>query len=211
MNNMSRTVSYKTGEAGFTLLELMLALGIVSLVMVAVTSVLITGIRYNGVIFDQLSAQSDGRKAVVQMIDDMRRAESSSTGAYAIAAASSTEFIFFANIDNDTARERVRYTLTATTVEKGIIKATGTPLTYPTSSEKKLTIAKFVTNQSGNVPLFTYFPGSYAGTSTPLTYPLVLTNIRLAKVKITIEKDANKSPVPITVEGTAEIRSLKTY
>ncbi|MBT4120810.1 MAG: prepilin-type N-terminal cleavage/methylation domain-containing protein, partial [Candidatus Magasanikbacteria bacterium] len=61
--------SSKKSSAGFTLLELLVAMGIFSLVILAATWIFISGLRYNTIIWDQLQGQTDGRRAVKEIMD----------------------------------------------------------------------------------------------------------------------------------------------
>lgn len=195
---------------GFTVVEFLAGFGIAALVTVAASTLLIYASRYNGVIWNQLSAQSEGRKVIQTMVDDIRKAESSSIGGYPIQSASSTEFIFFSNIDDDLYRERIRYTLKHDyTIQKGVIKPSGTPLQYLSANETTTTLAHFVKNDLSNIPLFSYYTSAYMGTSTPMPKPVTTTLIRVVKVQIELEKDPNKTPVAFRVEGVAHIRNLK--
>ncbi len=195
---------------GITVIELLVSIGLIGLISVGMSSLLIYAFRYNTIVWDQLSSQSDGRRAIQTIVDDVRKAEVASTGAYPIVSASSTEFIFFSNIDEDSYRERIRYTVTGTTVQKGVIKPSGTPLVYSAATEKVTTVAHYVKNTEANIPLFTYYTESYAGSGAAMPKPVTTTLIRVVKVQLEIEKNVETSPVPFHVEGLAQIRNLKT-
>lgn len=195
---------------GFTLLELIVAMSIFALFATATAWLLITGIRSNSIIWDQLSTQSDGRRVLREVVDDVRRAESSSIGSYPIVTAGEYELTFYSNIDSDTERERVRFWLDNTVLKKGTIHPTGLPLSYPTSSEEVVTIANFVVNEQKNTPLFTYFDETYTGTSTPLAQPVNVTNVNVVHVELQLEENPDETPVPLNVQTTVHIRNLKT-
>ncbi|MFA4831597.1 MAG: prepilin-type N-terminal cleavage/methylation domain-containing protein [Patescibacteria group bacterium] len=196
-------------KSGFTLIELLVSLGIFSLIILAVAWFIISSLRYNGIIWEQLSTQNDGRRVLQEIVNHVRRAEESSIGSYPIELAAPYELIFFANVDNDSERERVRYFLAGTTIKKGVVNPTGNPLRYVTSTETLVEIAHDVVNLEQESPLFFYFNESYAGTSTPLLQPVNVTAVRMVRAALELEKDPTESPVPLHVESTVQIRNLK--
>lgn len=190
-------------------MEIMVALSIFALISVAVGWIFTRSIRSTDVIWTQLATQNDGRAAIEQFVDDVRRAEISSIGSYPIAAASSTEFVFYANIDNDSSREKVRFFLDGTDLKKGVVKPSGEPLNYD-GEESVVTVAEAVVNTTHSIPLFEYYDETYPVTSTPLTMPDQLTDIRIVRMQLELEKDPTKTPVPLHVESVASIRNLKS-
>jgi len=200
--------SLKKSSAGFTLLELLIAMGIFSLVITAGAWLLISGLRYNTIIWDQLQGQNDGRRALQQVVDIVRRSEESSIGAYAIVLADDNELIIFSNVDNDSYREKVRFWLDGTTLKRGVIKPSGNPLGY-TAPEEVVELAHDVVNIAQSTPLFSYYDEDYTGSESALETPADITAVKLIKVQLEIEKNPDKTPVPLHVESMVGIRNLK--
>jgi hypothetical protein len=120
-----------------------------------------------------------------------------------IEKAADYEFIFYSNIDNDSAVERVRYFLEGSNFKKGVIKPEGTPLRYPLTKEKIKIISSHVINQP---PIFRYFDGN----NQELPAPSRLKDTKLMKVYLVINVDPNKPPVDFVLESNVQIRNLKT-
>lgn len=194
---------------GFTLMELLIAIGIFSLVITGSTWFVIHGLRYNNIIWEQLAVQNEGRRAVQNFVDDIRRSEESSLGAYSLAKTDEYEIIFYANIDEDNAKERIHYWLDNGTLKRGITNPTGNPLSYPTADENIVDISHSVVNFQKNVPMFLYFDENYTGAESALTEPVTVIEVRLVKIQLELEKDPNKTPVPLHVESLGQIRNLK--
>lgn len=194
---------------GFSLVEVLVASGIFALLIGSIMTVFLNSLRFKDIIFEQLETQSEGRRAVQDFINDIRRANYSSIGAYPLLTVGTTTIIFYSDIDGDTYRDRVRYFLSNGVLARGIIAPTGTPLSYPTSSEIVTEVAHSVINTSS---IFYYYDQNYSGaaTNTPLAQPVVANAVRLVEIKLTIEKDPNKSPVPLYVQTKTEIRNLKS-
>lgn len=199
-----------SNKQGFTLIEILVAMGISALLGLSVAWILIGSLRSNTIIWKQLSAQNDGRKAIQQVVDDVRRAETSSIGAYPIASASSTAFTIYANIDEDSLRERVRFWLDGINLKKGVIKPSGNPLVYNANNESVVTIATSIVNIAKGVPLFLYYDENYTGTEAALTDPLDTTAIRAVRIQFEIEENPEETPVPLHIEALVQIRNLKT-
>lgn len=201
------TVISKNND-GFSLVEVLIAMGIFSLIIGSIMAVFLGALRAKDIIFEQLRVQSEARAEAQNFIDEIRRANYSSIGAYPIEAAGTSTIIFYSDIDRDTFRERVRYWLSGTTLKKGVIKPAGTPLSYPPASEVITDAVHDVINTSS---IFYYYDQNYNGgaTSTALAQPVDVTAVRMAGIELKIEKDINKSPTPLYVETKTEIRNLK--
>lgn len=200
----------KTRPSGFTLLEVLLALGIFSLLIVGIVSFFIAGFKNKEIIFEQLSVQSEARKMAQDFVNELRSATVSSIGAYPLATAGTSTIVFYTNLDTDTYRERVRYFVDGTIIKKGIIKPDGNPLTYNPVSE--IITESVHSVMATTTSLFTYYDQSYNGgaTSTALNQPVNVSQVRVVGLTVTLEKNPLVSPAPLTVEAKTEIRNLKS-
>lgn len=194
-------------KKGFSLVEILVAVFITSLIVVAVGAFQRDVFYLNDVIQSGLTSQNDARKIIRPMVDEVRSASESSLGAYPLAITASSTFAFYSDIDNDSLKERVRYFLDNGDFKKGVIKPSGSPLTYNSSNEKIIEVVHDVINTD----IFTYFNSSYDGTSssTPLTQPVSPAVVRLVKIELIVDKDPSRSPAPITVGTQMSIRNLK--
>ena len=64
------------------------------------------------------------------MVSEIRTASTANTGAYTIGLATDSALTFYSDTDNDGLKEKVRYFITGTTLQKGLTKPTGSPLSY---------------------------------------------------------------------------------
>lgn len=200
---------YYRDNRGITLLEVLVAIGIATLVIGSVISVFLVSLRSKDIVFDQLLSQGQARQVVQEFVGELRGARASSIGAYPLETAGTSTIVFYANVDSDTLVERVRYFISSTgTFKRGVIKATGTPMTYPTNSESITSMVNYVSSTTG----FFYYNQSYAGavTSTPLTQPVSVTTVRLVEIRLVLDRDPTKSPVPIIIQSKTELRNLKS-
>ncbi|MEK7644145.1 MAG: type II secretion system protein [Patescibacteria group bacterium] len=195
-------------KKGFTLLEMVVVLAIFSLLSLAIAWILINSLRSNTTAWDQLQAENDAGKTLKDIVNEARRAESSDIGAYALSTTTAYELAFYANIDNDSFKELVRFKLVGTDLTKGITKPSGNPLDYLPATESVTTIARDVVNIGRGDPLFYYYDKNYNGTQAALTEPINITEVRMVKVRIEIDRNPAKSPIILTAESMTQIRSL---
>lgn len=192
-------------KKGFTMIETIFGVAIFIVIMIAVTLFSRNTWIFNSFIGASLNNVDNVRLALKTFSSEIRTASTADTGAYVINQASSTSFTFYANIDSDVLKERVRYFLLNGQLQKGVIKPTGSPLSYNPANEQITTLISNVTNPS----TFSYYDKNYDGTTAPLPAPIDIASIRLVKVTITIEKDPNKAPVTASFTTQVSIRNLK--
>ncbi len=200
---------------GFTLIEAIMVVGIITLVGGAIVAFQRTVIRNTRIIQSALITEQQARKTLSSFVSEMREATQSAAGSYAIESAGTSSIVFYSNVDGGTDVERVRYFLATSTagsavydvVKKGVIKAVG--VTYPAGSETFRTVATAVKNTS-LTPLFTYYDTGYAGTSTALSVPINIPSVRLIKLELLVDPNAALSPVPQTYSTQVSIRNLKS-
>lgn len=210
MPNQNRQFNIKNSSRGFTLLELLVAMGIFSLIIGAISWIMIDAFRSNKIIWKQLERQNEGRKVLQQVVDDVRKAEQSSTGAYPIEYVGNNELRFYANIDTDGYREKIRYFLDGTNLKKGVIKPAGNPLTYNPANEQVVILAHNVTNIAKSQPVFFYYGQNFTGSETALVQPVTASDVRVIKTYLELEDDPNSTPVALSVQSMVEVRNLKS-
>lgn len=195
-------------KRGFSLVEVLVSLAILSMFIVAGSTFEKDVFSLNTNLQSGLNAQLEGRHVVKIMVSELRRTSTSVTGSYPIELASSTAITFYSDTNNDGVIDRIRYFLSGTVIKKGVTKPTGTPYVYNTANETLTTLVNNVVSSS-TLPVFQYFTSSYAGTSSPMTYPVDIPSVRLVRINVIIDNDPNRSPVPIIVTSSVSMRNLK--
>lgn len=191
---------------GFTLIETVVSLMLVTTVVVVVgvlqRQVFSLDRLFQGVLFSQREA----RQALKTVTAELRTTNVSNTGAYPLATADASTLTFYSDRDNDTVRERLRYFIEGTALKRGIIEPSGNPFAYDPASE---TVATVVSGIDPSATRFEYYPGSYDGTTAPLSQPVVREEVRLVKVTIVIDRNPNEPPAPVTFTSQVSLRNLK--
>jgi prepilin-type N-terminal cleavage/methylation domain-containing protein len=96
---------------GFTLTETIVAIFIFSLLMGAVSGMILMLYRTHSYEWQQSLAVEEARRGIETMVKEIREAREGENGAYPIEYAGDKEFIFYSDVDNDGKTERVRYFL----------------------------------------------------------------------------------------------------
>ncbi|HPB60424.1 MAG TPA: hypothetical protein PLH96_01220 [Candidatus Paceibacterota bacterium] len=193
---------------GFTLIEILIVSGLLVLFLVALATfgrdLFVFNDRY-GLSF---SADSNAKSALKKLTAELRAAESSATGGFLLESAASTSLIFFSDPDNDETRERLRYFIEDRSLKRGLTEPSGNPPVYDAGDEKIQTlIADLLTASS----TFIYFNNDYDGTasSTPLTEPIDVQVVRMARFVFIIQAPSTRAPAPYTVQSEVMIRNVK--
>jgi len=196
-------------KSGFSLIEVLVVIFIILLVGLVIFTSQGDVFSLNKTISDSLTAQDEAREALKSMSAEIRTASPSSLGAYPLVQTATSSFIFYSDIDNDSLKERVRYFVDGTTLKKGVIKPSGSPLAYNQSNE---TITERIHNivvGAENTSVFSYYDKNYDGTTPALTEPVDISAVRLVKIAIVIDKNPQAPPSPITLTTQVSMRNLK--
>ena len=195
-------------KRGMTLVEIIVAIAILIIVMIAVSTFQYNVLDYNRHSQTALTNVGDATNILKYMSKELRTMSPSVTGSYPILSVATSSITFYSDIEGDGTKEQIRYYIASTTLYRGIIVPSGSPMTYNPTDESKSTIATGVRNATSSA-LFEYFNGLYGGNEQPLTYPITIFTIRLVKINITIDSDPRRSPVPITYTTQISLRNLK--
>ena len=194
---------------GMTLVELLIALAVFAVVIIAVGAFESNVFQYQGSISGSFQTAQSSQVILKTILTELRKAAPSANGSYPIIRAGSTTLAFFSDPDNDGVTEQITYTLMGTTLYRATIQPSGTPPSYILANESTTTLMTAVRN--GVVtPVFQYYDGNYTGTSSPLTQPVTATIIRLVKANLVIDLDPGRSPAPITYTVQVNLRNLKS-
>lgn len=188
-------------------MELLVTMAIFLLIMGIVGKFAKDIFNYEDIFSSGLTAYDEARKVLQPIASEIRSASSSSLGSYPIETTGTNNFIFFTDINNDGLKERIRYYLSGTTLMRGVISPSGSPLQYLSGNETTTEIVHGVRN--GSTAIFTYYDTNYSGSSSPLSAPISVFNVRLVKITLIIDDNLNKPPTAVTVTTQVTIRNLK--
>lgn len=186
-----------------TLLEAIIWIAAFTAAMMALTSSVLYFYRTSDYTIQQASAISSAQKGIDTLMRAVREASYASNGAYPVVSIATNDFVFYADIDTDTAIERAHYYLQNNTLMKGELDPSGDPPVY-TGSESASTISQDLRNTTLGVPIFTYYDKNGA----QITDYTRIADVRFVSVLIYVDVDPVKTPTPISLRSSAAMRNL---
>lgn len=188
----------KKEKLGFTLIEILVAMSITVILMLVVNNFIITGFRTNTFNSEQETAIEHARDASNDMSHEIRGANSSEKGDYALSTVSANNFVFYNDVDKDNKREKVRYFLDGRYLKR-VVTEPGTNNNY-TGSGVTSTLANYMNNVTE--PVFRYYDSDNVETS-------IVNNIRLIRLNLKINVTPTRAPADYYVQLDVELRNLK--
>lgn len=199
-------MTIRNSQSGFTLMEIIIASGIVMLAIGVITSLALDVTGFGTSLGGRLEQETELGPALRLIVTELRSMQPAENGAYPIAQAEAQTLTFYTDVDNDGTIERVRYYLDGTTLKKGIIEPTATvPVTYPPADEAVADVIRYLIPGT----IFTYFPEGYPPALTAMASPVNIADIRLITVTGTVDRDTAVEPGPTTLTISATIRNLR--
>lgn len=192
---------------GLTVIELVVVVGLGSLLLAALLRFLVAGYPLSIITFLQANSNETARVQLKRIAREMRQVRYADTGAYPLVQMLPQKMVFYANIDSDSAIERVRYELSGTNLIRGVLKPSGNPLTYNDQNEVSTIATRSIRN--GSDPIFLYYNGNYPVDTTPLN-PADVTDVKYVQFRLLIDFDPTKDPDAVEVVSQVQLRNLKT-
>lgn len=195
-------------KKGLTLIELMVTTAIISMVGAGVGTLAYEGMRLWNVVRDHSEAQENARSAFRGMVSEIREMIIADNGDYPLEATGDFSIVFYANVDDDDEREKVKYEVVDQVLYRWAVEADDAePPQYPDFTENdRTTVARDIINEDY---VFRYFDSSYNGETDPLAEPFDVNKVSLVQIKLFVDNDPNRSPAPVEVETNISLRNLK--
>ena len=190
---------------GFTLVEVLISIAIFVGIAFIIGTFMKSIFDYQLLFTQQLSAQQEIEQTFATMVPELRSMVPSALGGYAIGSVSTSSIVFYGDVNGDGVSDQIRYFLNGTTLEKGIIQATGNPPVYNGASEIINDIAH---NVVVGTPIFSYYDANFTGSEAAMTYPIKISDIRLVRISLTL-RDPNKT-TPLSASTDVVPRNLRT-
>ena len=194
-------------DAGFTLIEFLIAFGILIIIIGMIIAFSRDFFLLNNDIRDTFLIQRKAQALMDDMIKEIREMAPSSIGGYPLEIKATTSIAFYTNLDTDTLEERVQYFLDGTDLKKSVVKPAGQPLTYATTTAVET--LQVVLQDMEMIPGSWTF--AYRGKFSTSTAPVDIKEVRLVGIRLSIDKDPNVLPAPVTVSGVVNLRNLRDF
>lgn len=194
----SEILLFSKNIKAFTLVEILVTMSIFMIIVFMSSNFLTNSFKNSRFISEQDDAVTNARRALDVSKKEIRGANSSEQGDYALATIEDDNFIFYSDVDNDGEMEKIRYYLVGTDLIKQLTEP-GPSKDY-TLAPSSQTISHFMNNQEESV--FTYYDSNYNETS-------LINEVRLIKINLKINVTPTISPNDYYVETDITLRNLK--
>jgi len=199
--------------SGMTLIEMLVAIAIFSIVMTGFSMLFIRSWRMNAYVIEMGQSSFAVSQGVNTMVAYLRKARQADDGSYPIKSVANNDLVVFSDYDKDGLTERLHLYLQNGQLKMGVTEPTnGIPKTYPTADQQTKILADRIVN-AANEPIFYYYNKNYPGdvTHNPVTLPVDISTIRLIKVFLKMNIDPNRAPDNIETQSFVELRNLNDY
>lgn len=196
--------SHTPERAGFTLIETIVVVAITAFILVTLGLLLVYFYKTNAYTLEQATAVVQARKGVEDAMRYLREASYGSDGSYPISSAATSSIVFYANVNGDTAVEKITYTVINKAFYRMVATPTGNPPTYAGAAVATSTISLPIVN-STSTPIFRYFNSA----GTELATPVDVSDVSSVRTTIVVDVNANRAPTAFTLSGGATLRNLK--
>lgn len=202
----------KKGEKttkGFSLVEMIVVLGLFSIVSLVVSENIVTFYRLNGYTIAQSYQIDTARRGIEHLVQDLREMTYADDGAFPLVIKEDYRVGFYSDIDHDDSVEYVEYILlpATATIEKRIFNAVGTPKVYNTTGtpDEVNIMSEYVQNDIQSTPVFVY----YDTNGQPATGATNITDIRYVQMNVIVNIDPVRDPGEFMLRSSAALRNLK--
>lgn len=193
-------------NAGFTLLEIIVSISIFSVLIFAVTNLLISIIQNPRSQLAQMDIIDQTRFVSSRFVNEIRAA---AYGSYPLIEAGDSEIIFYSPIGASAGNiNRIRYYILNNALYKGVIVPVGG--IYNPAAEVTAPVLTGISN--GGAPLFYYYDGNYDGIASTgaLLQPVNVTEARFVKMNLIVQyKTINQDIKTFSLNAGGAIRILK--
>jgi len=203
---MSMQLSPGQLQSGMTLVETVVAIGIYTILILAITGSVTSLYQTNSYALSQANEVDNARRGMTQWNRDVKEMTTAEDGTFPLVRIEPHVLGYYSDTDQDDQVEYVEYILASTTLTKYSYNAVGTPVTYDLSSPDEVqTLSLFVQNLNQGTSTFSYFDETGAMLSS--TSPVI--NVKYIKAQIIVNIDPFRSPGEFMLRSSIAPRNLK--
>jgi prepilin-type N-terminal cleavage/methylation domain-containing protein len=199
----------KYNQSGFTLVEVLTVTVIIAALGLIIITLQSTVKNTQFSLWSNYLSVDDANNIVNTLARELRTAKPADTGAYLLETAEDQKIVFYSDIDFDGQTEKVRYQLSGNLLSKGVIKPSGSPISYPAENEKVKTLTALI--QNGQKPIFYYYNGNWPADqeNNPLDLDSRISDTRLIKISLSLNTQENSLNENFNIESFVQLRMLK--
>lgn len=200
-------MSKNTNVAGMTLVEMVVLIGIYTILMLAITSSITNLYKTNSYAFAQAQEVDSARRGMTEWYRDVKEMTTAEDGTFPVAVIEEHRFGYYSDTDQDDAVEYVEYVLSDTTLTKNTYQATGVPATYDLAGSPDSTqiLSEYVQNINQSTTTFMYY--DEVGIQLNAGSPII--NVKYVIAQLIVNIDPVHSPGEFILKTSAAPRNLK--
>jgi len=193
-------------QKGMTLVEMLIAIGIYTVLMLAITNSITTFYQYNAYALEQSNEVDNARRGVTQWNRDVKEMTTAEDGTWPMAISGEHRLGYYSDTDRDDSVEYVEYILASTTLRKFTYNPTGSPATYDlTTPDSEEILSEYVQNRNQATSTFFYYDNN--GVQLASTSPII--NIRYIQMQVIVNIDPDRNPGEFMLRSSLAPRNLK--
>jgi len=197
---------FTSRQSGMTLLEMIMALAVFTILSLAIISATSALYRQNAYAIEQTEEVNNARRGMTQWNRDVKEMTTAEDGTYPLAIIEPHRLGYYSDTDRDAEVEYVEYELVGTTLVKRTYNASGNPATYDLSTPSETEILSlFVQNIGQGTSTFLYYDN--AGTQLTATSPIV--QVRYVSARLIVNIDPQRNPGEFVLQSSLAPRNLK--
>lgn len=200
-------------QKGMTLIEMLVGLVILVSLLGIITLLIIKSFYINRFTIEQGLNTAEIQKTMHVFTSNLREAKQADDGAYMIESADDFDLVFFANIDDDSATERLHYYLQDSQLLLGLAEVIegSFPLVYPAADDVPPKIIGNGIVNDVSQPLFYYYNKQYPvdTENNPLATPSDVQDIGMVKLDMYVNVDTTQVPNSAHMETFVRPRNIR--
>lgn len=192
--------AHRNPAAGFTLIELIIVIGIASILLVGIGNFIVSALAT----YQYLQVQGNSAVDQTALVDRMGNVIRGATGIITAQGNTLTLYAYFSPAD--AVVDQVSYTVNGSTLQVSVIPPSGTApnYTYNPASAKITTLSTNFTDSPN--PVFTYYDAS----GTQLASGFTTSQINQIGIYLSTNPNPAKLPKPLVLQTRVTLRNMKT-
>lgn len=182
----------KVLKTGFTLIEVVVAIGIFILMMLAIHRVFVVFYMNQKQSIQTIERTNKARYVINVMSNELRQMNRGQGGGFRLVTAEKNKIVFYSDLDNDKETEKIEYYVQNNILYKSVLSAGSFPYYSGTST---VTVV-FDGVMNGVDGVFSYYNQDYTGTETALAFPVDNIKVKLVGINLLLD-DVNSSLTPV--------------
>ncbi len=197
---------FKTPTKGMTLIELLVALSLMVILGLAISTGTVNFYKTHSYSLEQSNEIDSARLGLTQWNRDVKEMVTGADGSFPVSIIEPHRFGYYSDTDQDSEVEYVEYQLSNTTLSKRTYNATGNPPVYNLATPSSVdTLSLYVQNINQSTSTFFYYDNN--GTLLNASSPRV--NVRYIKAQLIVNIDPLRSPGEFMLRSSIAPRNLK--